>query len=152
MTAVIVFDLTCDRGHRFEGWFASAEDFDRQKSSSLVECPACGSTAVARLPSAAYVNTGALPVLKPDAKAGPEGGGAQYASGPADALARLVEYVVKNTEDVGTRFPEEARKIHYGETPERHIRGTASEQQVRELSDEGIEVVPLPGHLFSKRH
>jgi hypothetical protein len=68
----------------------------------------------------------------------------QYANFRATVMAKLVEYVVKNTEDVGREFPEEARKIHYGESPERKIRGTATKKEVTELRDEGIEVVPLP--------
>jgi hypothetical protein len=147
---VIVFDLACDRGHQFEGWFGSAGDFDRQCTTELIECPECGSTAVSRLPSAAYVNTGSAPAPAKEGNAAPAAG--QYAGGAAAGLARLVEYITKNSEDVGARFPEEARKIHYREAPERQIRGTASGEQVQELTEEGIEVLPLPGNLFSKRH
>jgi len=142
---VKVFDLLCANDHRFEGWFSSGEDFDRQHAGGVIACPMCGDSQVVKVPAASYVNTGAsdrgAPKAEP-AELTPEQ--AQYANFRSAMLAKLAEYVVKNTEDVGTAFPEEARKIHYGETPERKIRGTASDQDVTELRDEGIDVVALP--------
>jgi hypothetical protein len=78
----------------------------------------------------------------------------QYANVSPEMVAKVIEHIVKNTEDVGAKFPEEARKIHYNEAPERHIRGTASAKDVESLRDEGIEVVslPLPPHLTAKTH
>ncbi len=67
-------------------------------------------------------------------------------------FVKVVEHIVRNTEDVGTRFPEEARKIHYGEAAERRIRGTASAEEVESLGEEGIDVLALPGHLATRRH
>jgi len=143
---VKVFDLLCANDHRFEGWFSSGADYDRQRGQGIIACPMCGDNQVVKVPAASYVNTGASDrnpkaTAEPD-EATPEQ--AQYANLRSAMLAKMVEYVVKNTEDVGKDFPEEARKIHYGESPERKIRGVASTQEVTELRDEGIDVVPLP--------
>lgn len=141
-----VFDLLCANDHRFEGWFSSGADFDRQRGQGIIACPMCGDNQVVKVPAATYVNTGASD-RSPKAAAEPEEATpeqTQYANLRSAMLAKIVEYVVKNTEDVGKAFPEEARKIHYGESPERKIRGVATVQEVTELRDEGIEVVPLP--------
>lgn len=148
---MIVFDLGCPNQHRFEGWFASSEDFERQLQHKLVVCPLCGNAKVSRLPSASYVKTGATErPSRPAAGLGPQ----QYANIGTEVLTRLVEHIVENTEDVGPAFPEEARKIHYREVPERRIRGTASREEVEALKDEGIEVValPVPAHRLVRSH
>jgi hypothetical protein len=152
---VIVYNLGCANDHRFEGWFASAEDYERQAQSKAVNCPLCGSDKVSRLPNASYVSTGnaqrpAEPVAGQPAKGVPR----QYANLGAELLANLIDQVIENTEDVGRAFPEEARKIHYKEAPERHIRGNASNKEVEALREEGIEVValPVPPHRLSKTH
>lgn len=146
-----IFDLICANDHRFEGWFSSAADFERQRDGNLIACPLCGDSKVVKVPSATYVNTGAsdrAPRASSVPEAVPEGettpARVQYANLRSAVLAKVVEYVVKNTVDVGEAFPEEARRIHYGEAPERRIRGTASPKDVAELRDEGIDVVPLP--------
>jgi hypothetical protein len=142
-----VFDLLCANDHRFEGWFSSAADFDRQRETGIIGCPMCGDNQVVKVPAATYVNTGASDrglKAPAQAEARPTPEQLQYANLRSAMLAKVVEYVVKNTEDVGKAFPEEARKIHYGESPERKIRGVATAQEVTELRDEGIEVVPLP--------
>ncbi len=149
-----VFDLLCANDHRFEGWFSSAADFDQQRDSSILACPMCGDTQVVKVPAATYVNTGVsdrTPKSHVEATAEPSPEQAQYANLRSAMLAKVVEYVVKNTEDVGKEFPEEARKIHYGESPERKIRGVASVREVTELRDEGIEVVSLPGTVPAGR-
>lgn len=150
---MIVFNLVCSNDHRFEGWFGSAVDFERQQKAALLSCPVCGSSAITKALHAPYVNTGSAP--KPDNKQPPrpEAGKAQYAN-IADDLAQLIEHVIANTEDVGDAFPEEARKIHYQEAPERRIRGNASNDQVEEMREEGIEVIalPIPAHRLSKSH
>jgi hypothetical protein len=138
-----VFNLSCDNEHAFEGWFASAEDFDRQQEEKLVECPVCGSHSVRKLLSAPRINLGAE---APQDK--------QVVAMPNDAtmqslLLQMARHIQANTEDVGERFPEEARRIHYDEAPKRSIRGLASREQASELSDEGIEVLPVPfGNLL----
>jgi len=156
---MIVYDLECEHSHRFEGWFGCAEDFDTQLASKVLTCPVCSSGNVVRRPSAAYVNTGAVekPMREHRAKASKSSSVSvpqQYANVSPEIVARVIEHIVKNTEDVGAKFPEEARKIHYQEAPERHIRGTASRYEVESLRDEGIEVVslPVPAHLVTKPH
>lgn len=149
---MIVFDLGCDNDHRFEGWFSSSEEFERQKQQHLLTCPLCGSQQINRLLTAARLNTRHAAAESAAAQAAEEP--AQYANFDAARVLKLLTHIVDNTEDVGRAFPEEARKIHYKESPERHIRGTASPQEVNALREEGIEVValPLPAHLVSKPH
>jgi hypothetical protein len=152
---VIVFELLCSKRHRFEGWFASAEAFDRQSALGQVACPVCASADVRRVPSAKVTRPRAKQPpanAVPGTKAPPQPGGqAASVAAPADsaaaksmALAAFIDHVLANSEDVGARFAEEARKIHYGEVAKRSIRGQASREETEELLDEGIPVVPLP--------
>ena len=152
---MIVYDLECEHSHRFEGWFGSAGDFDAQLAGKLLGCPMCNSGNVVRRPSAAYVNTGAVEKApREKQKSAGVNLPQHYANVSLEMVAKIIEHIVKTTEDVGNKFPEEARKIHYNETPERHIRGTASARDVESLRDEGIEVVSLPvlPHLSAKTH
>ena len=142
---MIVFDLVCAHGHRFEGWFASGEAFDEQQDKKLVRCPVCDHEHVERLPSA-RVNARAGKARKKKAQKDEAVAGL-----PADMLAQLRE-VVKKTEDVGERFPEEARKIHYNESPQRAIRGRATKEDAEALKDEGIEFQTLPPFLTGESH
>jgi hypothetical protein len=149
---VIVYNLGCANDHRFEGWFSSADDYEQQTSSKLLSCPMCGNARISRLPNAPYVSTAAeRPAESPPAVKGVPH---QYANVGAELLAKLVDKVIESTVDVGRAFPEEARKIHYHEAPERHIRGVASNKEVDALREEGIEVValPVPPHRLSKTH
>jgi len=152
--AVIVFDLGCENQHRFEGWFASNEDFERQLGGKLVTCPLCGNAGVVRLPHASHIRTGGKDRERAPGTAPAGTAWQHYANVGTEILTRLVEHIVENTEDVGPAFPEEARKIHYREMPDRRIRGTASREEVEALTDEGIEVValPLPAHRLGKTH
>lgn len=151
---MIVFDLGCENQHRFEGWFASNEDFEQQLGSKLVTCPVCGNAGVVRLPHASHIRTGGKDRERAPSAAPTATAWQQYANVGTEILARLVEHIVENTEDVGPAFPEEARKIHYREMPDRRIRGTASREEVEALNDEGIEVValPIPAHRLGKTH
>jgi hypothetical protein len=138
-----VFRLCCARGHDFEGWFSSQEDFARQQAQGEIHCPLCDERIVARLPSAPYVNTGArgtqtLPVASRSGTGAPE---------LAAAFAALKAHVVANTEDVGRRFPEVARRMHYGEEKEHGIRGRVTVEEAVELHEEGIEAVAMPPGL-----
>ncbi|HET8748069.1 MAG TPA: DUF1178 family protein, partial [Ramlibacter sp.] len=135
-----VLNLQCSHAHGFEGWFASEEDFQDQLARGLVECPLCGDVQVAKMPSAPRLNLGAP---EPRAPAKQEVVTAPDAQLQA-AWMQLVKQVVANTEDVGERFAEEARKIHYGESEERGIRGQASREETQALLEEGIAVLPLP--------
>ena len=138
---MIRYGLICDNGHDFEGWFASASDFDGQQQRGLVECPACGSHAVSKRLMAPSVST----ARKKDSRQ-------QLVMHAAkqEMIGKLKEMVTQiraNADDVGERFPEEARKIHYGEVEERAIYGEASSDDVEALLDEGVEVLPVPPDL-----
>lgn len=139
-----VFDLICDAGHRFEGWFASAEQFASQRGTLAIRCPLCESSEVRREPSAPRLNFGSEEGEAPAAATAPP---APADSGNAAMVVAVLERlrrVITDTEDVGVRFAEEARRIHYAEVPERAIRGIATDQEQRELRDEGIETIRLP--------
>ena len=147
---MIVFDLVCAHGHRFEGWFASADDFERQSKAVLVRCPVCDDASVVRLPSA-KVHVGRATVDAPRATEEPDADATMAAALP-DELVRKLREIVRNTENVGSRFPEEARKIHYEEIPGRPIRGQASKDEAEALRDEGIDFTPLPPFLTRDHH
>ncbi len=136
---MIVFDLACDNNHSFEGWFGTADDFALQANAGHIACPDCGPVDVSRQVSAPYVNT------RSGSKPGDESQMVAVANAAQELKKKFIEHVMSNTEDVGRRFPEEARRIFYKETPERAIRGTASSQEVGELKDEGIDVMAIPG-------
>ncbi len=134
-----VLNLRCVHDHRFEGWFASDDDFVSQVESGLMACPLCDDKSIVRLPSAPRLNvstsrgdTGIQPVATEIAQARAQG-----------QFLRAVREVLKRTEDVGDRFPEEARRIHYGEAEERGIRGRATAEDADALREEGIEVMAM---------
>lgn len=135
-----VLNLQCSHAHGFEGWFASEDDFQGQLARGLVECPMCGDAQVTKMPSAPRLNLGAA---EPQAPAKQEVVSAPDAQLQA-AWLQMVRQVMANTEDVGERFAEEARKIHYGESEERGIRGQATREETEALLEEGIGVLPLP--------
>lgn len=130
-----VFNLQCEQGHGFEGWFASEDAFVEQGERGLVECPLCASRRVLRLPSAPRLHLS--PAAREPAPATPE-------QRSVEALwLRAVRHVMAQTEDVGDGFAAEARRIHYGEAVERGIRGRASRDEAEALRDEGIDVHAL---------
>ena len=138
-------------GHRFEGWFGSADDFARQKGRRLLQCPSCGTGDVERVPSAARFNLGApqpKPPEKPAAPAAPEKT-PQMEGKDAFAIAqmlysRMLDELLTKSEDVGKEFPAEARRIYYQEAKPRAIRGQASQDEHDSLVEEGIPVARLP--------
>ncbi|MGJ7507648.1 DUF1178 family protein [Variovorax sp. GT1P44] len=133
-----VLNLQCAHGHGFEGWFASHEAFETQLASGLVECPICGDTAITKLLAAPRLNLGGT-------KPSPETPPVQAVENTPEARwLRAVREVIAQTEDVGERFADEARKMHYGEAEERGIRGQATREQAQTLIDEGISVFSLP--------
>ena len=151
---MIIYDLSCDNEHRFEGWFRSADDFEQQIEKRLVSCPQCDSDRVRRIPSAIAIGgkheTEAAEVQSSSAS---NTQGSKTASTaavmPADAQVmglyrQLVQAIVSSSEDVGSAFAEEARKIHYNEAPERAIRGQATMDECEALKEEGIDVFSLP--------
>lgn len=139
-----VLNLQCRHGHAFEGWFGSDDDFRAQQDRGLLECPLCADTQILKMPSAPRLN---LSGAKQDAPA-PAATEPRALSPEAQTLQamwlRAVRHVMEHTEDVGERFVEEARRIHYGEVEARNIRGQASRQDTEALLEEGIEVFPLP--------
>ncbi|MBU9578250.1 DUF1178 family protein [Ralstonia mannitolilytica] len=141
-----VLDLRCANDHRFEGWFGSDADLQSQQERGLLTCPVCGHTEVERLPSAPRLNLSSSRA-ETSAKDGTAKAAASEARAQAATLQQLylkaVRHVLANTEDVGERFAEEARRMHYNEAPERGIRGTVSLEEARELAEEGIDVMPL---------
>lgn len=139
-----VLNLQCTHRHVFEGWFASEDDFVSQLGRGLVACPMCGDTTISKMLSAPRLNLGRAREEVP-AKQEVQ----QVVSGATEqalqaAWLTVTRRIMANTEDVGNKFAEEARKIHYGETPERGIRGQASREETESLIEEGIAVMPLP--------
>lgn len=166
-----VLDLSCDGRHVFEGWFGSEDDFQSQLAQGLVECPMCGSSDIHKLLSAPRLNLGAG--QQPQRAGGPdhnsEGASPSPATAPASTPAhpmhpaeaamqaawmKMMRHVVANTEDVGPKFAEHARRMHYGEADPRSIRGQASRDEAEALLEEGIAVMPLllPPMLDSTEH
>ena len=148
-----VLDLECAQGHAFEGWFASEDEFQSQREGSLIACPLCSDTAVTKRLSAPRLNLGRGGGAPERANSGvaPEsdgGAASEVAALPRQAMQaawmQMVRRVMAQTEDVGERFAEEARRMHYGESAERGIRGQATAEQTEALLDEGIAVMPLP--------
>ncbi|MBB3644989.1 hypothetical protein FHX14_001152 [Rhizobium sp. BK619] len=135
---MIRYSLTCDNAHEFEGWFSESADFDRQIATGFLTCPVCHSAAVSKLLMAPSVST----ARKKDER--------QTLAMDAmrqEALQKLKEAVAAvkaNSEDVGTQFPEEARKIHYGEADARGIIGQATVDEAQALLEEGIEIAAIP--------
>lgn len=135
---MIRYALACDKGHEFEGWFAGSEDFDNQLQRGFLSCPVCNSLNISKLLMAPSVST---------ARKKDERQSLAMDTARKEAIAKIKEAVANiraNSEYVGDKFPEEARKIHYGEADERGIVGHASIQEAKALIDEGIEIAPLP--------
>jgi hypothetical protein len=143
---MIVFELTCDAKHRFEGWFASGDDFNGQTERGLLSCPTCGTKTITKIPTANIRRS------EPDAVpavSAPIGGGAEKATVPMTMPERaqmqaFVEHILASSEDVGKQFADEARRIHREEAPARSIRGQATREETEDLLEEGIPVLPLP--------
>jgi len=135
---VIRFNLRCDADHEFDGWFASNEGFDEQKRRGFVTCPHCNSKKIEKSLMAPQVSTGrtkdAIAVSTMD----------QARKAVFAEMKKLRETVTEKGENVGTRFAEEARKIHYGEADDRLVYGEADREQIEDLVDEGVAIAPLP--------
>ena len=161
---MIRYALNCDQGHAFESWFANSAAYDKQAKRGLVSCPTCGSAKVEKAIMAPRLATN---LDRPTAEPGtstPSAPNPTPPSAPMPAippktpvammpaaerelrhkLKELRDHITKNAHYVGPRFPEEARKIHYGETEHRSIYGEASPEEAKQMHDEGIEFHPLP--------
>lgn len=144
-----VLNLRCANGHGFEGWFASDDDFMLQNGGGRIECPLCADHIISRMPAAPRLNlSGAREPTPPVATAAQSAPAASAApAAPADLQAtwlQAVHNLLANTEDVGDRFAERARRMHYGEEPTRGIRGQATPEDRAALLDEGIETMAIP--------
>ena len=137
-----VLNLRCANGHGFEGWFGSDDEFLEQNGRAAIECPLCADRVITRLPSAPRLNlSGAKPPAPAPAKPAPQPPAAADLQAAWLATARRL---LENTEDVGERFAEEARRIHYNETAARDIYGEATPKEAAALHDEGIDVQQVP--------
>ncbi|MBU4528691.1 MAG: DUF1178 family protein [Hoeflea sp.] len=134
---MIRFSLHCDKDHEFEGWFGSSRDFDGQSARGMIDCPVCGSRQVSKALMAPAVTVSREAPVRPLAM-DPE------KREMMRKLREMVQAVKQNSEDVGDRFADEARKIHHGEAEVRGIIGQASSDDARSLIEEGIEIAPLP--------
>ncbi|MVW70576.1 MULTISPECIES: DUF1178 family protein [unclassified Bordetella] len=165
--ALKVFDLQCDQGHLFEGWFSSHEDYDAQQARGLLTCPVCDSANITKKLSAPHLNVSHLRepssqanavAANPPAAAPARSTETAVASADHEAIARIqaavlqeMRRIIRNTEDVGPAFAEEARRIQSGEADERPIRGTATAEERAALTEEGIEIMALPDFLNDDR-
>jgi len=162
-----VFDLQCANGHLFEGWFGSHEDYDSQQASGMLTCPFCQNATIEKKLSAPRLNVGHFDVAQRSqgeaesalASAADTSSTTVMAASPEAiqlaqiqaAIIQQMRELVRNTENVGTRFADEARRIHEGESDERPIRGTATPEEREALVEEGIAVVALPDFLDTDR-
>ena len=139
---MIKFTLACEAGHDFEGWFGSSDDFDAQMKRDLVSCPFCGTLKVEKALMAPSVSTSRTKEKiqdKINVASVNKSRQAMFAE-----LKEMRDKITASAENVGERFPEEARKIHYGESEERGIYGEASSEDVKDLVEEGVKIAPLP--------
>jgi hypothetical protein len=151
---MIRYSLRCERGHGFESWFQSSSAYDSQVKRKLVTCPACGSAKVDKAIMAPQIvskkgRDSAAPAPAPAASADVTASGSTPLMMAQERelrakLKELRDHIVKNADNVGERFPNEARKMHYGDIEHRPIYGEASPDEARSLIDEGVEVSPLP--------
>jgi hypothetical protein len=155
---VIIYNLRCARGHAFEGWFGSIAAFDEQQAGGKLLCPLCNSKKVTKAPMAPALGRSVgekrtrranLPAPVPAAPSQaatpvPVPKGPEELRKMRQFMTGLRKYVEQNAEYVGPKFPDEARKIHYGEADERHIYGEATLDEAADLVEEGIDVAPLP--------
>src|ERR1700704_3477423 len=149
---MIRYNLRCERGHGFESWFQSSAAYEAQEKRKLVSCPACGSVKVERAIMAPQIvskkgRESAAPAEAPTTDTTAQGSTPLLMAQELELRAKIKElrdHIVKNADNVGERFPNEARKMHYGDIEHRPIYGEASPEEARSLIDEGVEVSPLP--------
>jgi hypothetical protein len=141
---MIVFDLTCGDGHRFEGWFGSSDDFASQQARGLVACPQCGSGEVSKAPMAPAVPR--KDNQRVEAQDRTQVAGGQLPPEAAEMLAKIAEVqaeAIKSSTWVGGDFAEQSREMHYGERDAAAIHGQTTPEEARELAEEGVPVMPL---------
>lgn len=136
---MIVLNLVCTTGHQFEGWFASSEAFDAQLERALISCPHCASTTISKLPSGLHIGKSRAT----------HGVAADEDLNVVDAVLEQLRRMGETSEDVGDQFPDEARRIHRHESVARNIKGQATLDEMEDLIDEGIPVLPIPAKKAS---
>ena len=141
---MIIYDLECDARHHFEGWFKNADEFSEQQRHGLLSCPVCGSEGVRKIPSPSHISKSSASGMTPAAEKQIQ------EAGRHQVLKMFHDYVNKNFDDVGNKFAEEAKKMHYGEVAERNIRGSATKEEIRELREEGVSAIQLPPAPYDK--
>jgi hypothetical protein len=144
---MIVYDLACHQGHRFEGWFGSSADYEDQRTRGLLACPSCGSDEVSKAPMAPAVpakGNSRQEVLPPEARPMANTPMPPEMRKALATLAKAQAEALKNSTWVGDKFAEETRKMHYGERDEAPIHGQASLAEAKALIEEGVPVAPLP--------
>ena len=149
---MIRYTLRCERGHQFESWFQSSAAYESQERRHLIDCPTCGSDKIERAIMAPQIvskkgRERAQPAPAAPVEATPTESTSLMMAQERDLRSKLKElrdHIVKNADNVGDRFPNEARKMHYGDIEHRPIYGEASPEEARALIDEGVEVSPLP--------
>jgi hypothetical protein len=134
---MILYDIRCSNDHVFEGWFKDGASYDEQAEAGAVVCPVCGDNAVAKAPMAPRIASGRSGEDK-------EGGLVTMPAEIREALVKLRGEVESKCDYVGPEFAEEARKIHYGETGKRDIYGETTDDEAKELTEEGIKVGKIP--------
>lgn len=140
---MIRFSLKCQKSHEFEAWFRNSVAFEEQSLNQKVICPHCGSTKVSKALMAPGIATSKSKQQRADSSESRQMAkmlDSQY----RDSVKKIRQHIIENSEYVGDRFAEEARKIHYGEDDERGIHGEATKEDVEDLVDEGIDVIPIP--------
>ena len=139
---MIIYSIKCEQDHVFEAWFSSSDDYDKQRKRGFVECPSCGSRKVSKSLMAPRVSgtkkskDESIPIAQLPTP--------QLPAEMVEQLRKIKKHVEENAENVGEKFPEEARKIHYGETEARGIYGKASLEEAANLAEEGVDVIPIP--------
>jgi hypothetical protein len=132
---MIIYDLKCEKGHRFEGWFKDRQAWTLQNSQKLVSCPVCNSSNIEIIPSS-------ITIMGKDSRV--ENKFQNKELSPVNALKMLHQYIDKNFEDVGDKFAEVAIKIHYGDEKKRNIKGTSTPQEEENLKEEGVQFIKIP--------
>ena len=132
---MIIYDLKCEKGHTFEGWFKDQNAWTMQKSQRLVSCPVCNSSDIQVIPSS-------ITIMGKDSRSSERIQEKEIS--PVKALEMLHQYINKNFEDVGNKFAEVALKIHYGDEEKRNIKGTSTPQEEENLKEEGVQFIKVP--------
>ena len=156
---MVIYDLVCANFHAFEGWFKDSGDYKSQQEAKLVSCPACDSDEVKRKPSKLSIagkksNQKSSPsqeMKKQSEAIVDEVSAAMHFNSTEEQISMLRDFVEKNFEDVGPKFSDEVRKMHYGESDHRGIRGHATAEEIEDLSEEGIDTYAIPVDSISKK-